>query len=137
MAFPIQVTFRNIAHAEALESSVRERARELETYSSDILGCRVVVALPHHHHERGNRCHIRVELTTRGEPIIISHVPSRQGALQDIEEPAHTRESELDSVHRYAVVAIHESFDVARRRVQDYARRRRGDVKTHLTHQAR
>jgi Sigma 54 modulation protein / S30EA ribosomal protein len=131
MAFPLQITFRNMAPSEELEASVRERARELETYSADILGCRVVVALPHHHHERGNRCHVRVELTTPGEPIIVSHVPSRHGALQDIEESAHAKESELDSVHRYAAVAIHESFDAARRRVQDYARRRRGDVKTH------
>jgi hypothetical protein len=136
MAFPIQVTFRNMAHYGELEACVRDRARELETFSSDILGCRVVVALPHHHHERGNRCHVRVELTTPGEPVVISHIPSRHAALQDIDEPTHAKESELDSVHRYAAVAIHDSFDAARRKVQDYARRRRGDVKTHQALQA-
>lgn len=136
MGFPVQVTFRNMAHSEALDASVRERARELETYSRDLLGCRVVVSLPHRQHEHGNRCQVRVELTTPGEPIIISHVASQHAALQDIHEPAHTKESEEDPVHRYAVAVIHEAFDTARRRVQDYARLRRGDVKRHLADHA-
>jgi hypothetical protein len=122
MAFPIQVTFRNMAHSEELETRARERARELETYSSDILGCRIVVSLPHRQHERGNRCQVRVELSTPGEPIIISH--------------SHTKETEVAPLEHYAVAAIHEAFDTARRRLQDSTRLRRGDVKTHLAHQA-
>ena len=66
-----------------------------------------------------------------GEPIIVSHEPSLHGPLKDTGAAEHPKDSETDSVHRYARVAIHEAFDVARRRLQDFARRHRGAVKTH------
>jgi cold shock CspA family protein len=34
-------------------------------------------------------------------------------------------------VHRYGRVAIHEAFDAARRRLEDFAREQRGAVKAH------
>ena len=37
---------------------------------------------------------------------------------------------ELDPERKHAQVAVHEAFDIARRQLQDYARRQRGDVKT-------
>ena len=33
--------------------------------------------------------------------------------------------------HKDVVVAIHDAFDVARRRLEDFARRQRADIKTH------
>jgi cold shock CspA family protein len=53
------------------------------------------------------------------------------GRLKDLEEEEHHKESEIESVHRYAAVAIREAFDTARRRLEDVAREQRGAVKTH------
>ena len=64
---------------------------------------------------------------------MIKHEPSQYDALKDTAAPEHLKEAEMDSVHRDARVAIHEAFNAARRRLQDFARRQRGAVKTHAT----
>lgn len=50
---------------------------------------------------------------------------------KDTEVEAHHKDDEIESVHRYASVAIHEAFDAARRRLEDFAREQRGTVKAH------
>jgi cold shock CspA family protein len=66
-----------------------------------------------------------------GAPIVISHEPSLHGSLKHSQEVAHRKETEIESVHRYARVAVREAFDVARRRLEDFAREQRGAVKAH------
>jgi ribosome-associated translation inhibitor RaiA len=129
MKLPLQITFRNISHSAELEALVNERAADLETYFDRITACRVMVELPHHHHARGNRVHVRIELSIPGEAIVVARDPSLHGALQDVQEPRHAKDADTSSVHRYARVAIHEAFDAVRRQLQDAVRRRR-DVKS-------
>ena len=62
---------------------------------------------------------------------MVSHEPSLHGALKDIEKRVHHKASEIEDVHRYTRVAVHQAFDVARRLVQDFAREQRGAIKTH------
>jgi ribosome-associated translation inhibitor RaiA len=130
MKRPLQTTFRNISHSAELEALVSERAADLETYFDRITACHVIVELPHHRHARGNRVHVRVDLTIPGETIVVAHDPSLHGALQDVQETRHTKETATNSVHRYARAAIHEAFDAARRQLQDAVRRRRDAMKT-------
>ena len=61
-----------------------------------------------------------------GEDVIVNHEPT----LDALSQPAPHKSDELDGRHKDAHVAIHEAFDVARRRLEDVARRQRGDVKT-------
>ena len=63
MTRPLQVTFRNMAVAPVLEEEVRARAAWLETFYSEIVGCRVLIEFPHRHRSRGRPVHIRVELS--------------------------------------------------------------------------
>ncbi len=129
---PVQVTFRGLAHSTALEADIRERVAKLEQYYPTIVGCRVLVELPHRHRHEGRLFHVRIEVTVPGgEPIVISHEPSLHGPSKDTEAAEHRKESDLEGVHRHARVAVHEAFDTARRRLQDFARTQRGDVKTH------
>jgi len=131
---PVQVTFRGLAHSDALEADIRERVAWLERFYSGIIGCRVLVELPHRHRQGGKHFHVRVEFTVPGGiPLIVNHEPSLHGPMKDIEEAGHRKESEIEAVHRYARVAVHEAFDAARRRLQDFAREQRGDTKTHTT----
>jgi len=136
MRLPIQITFRNLTPSEVLEAAIRERAAKLDTYYDGILGCRVLVERPHRHHRRGNRFHVRIDLTVPGDEIVVTHEPSLHPSLQDIESERVKKAADVESVHRFAIVAVREAFDIARRRLQDYARRQRGAVKLHEAPQA-
>jgi cold shock CspA family protein len=129
---PTQMTFRGLPHSEHLDSDVRERVAWLEQFYRGIVRCRVVIELPHRHRHDGRHVHVRVELTVPGAPpIVASHEPSLHGRLKDFEEEEHHKDTEIESVHRYAAAALREAFDVARRRLEDVAREQRGAVKTH------
>jgi len=129
---PTQVTFRGLPHSAALESDIREHVAWLEQFYSNIVRCRVLVELPHRHRRDGRHFHVRVELTVPGgPPIVISQEASLHAQLKDVEEQTHRKETEIESVHRYAGVAVRQAFDAARRRLEDFAREERGAVKTH------
>lgn len=129
---PTQVTFRGLAHSDALEADIQERVAWLEQFYDGIVRCRVLLDLPHRHRHDGRHFHVRVEVTVPGgSPLVVNHQPSLHGRLKDIESEAHRKDTEIESVHRYARVAIHAAFDAARRRLEDFAREQRGDVKTH------
>jgi len=49
MIRPVQITFHNLDSSEALEAVIRARTGDLETYYPRIVGCRVLVDLPHKH----------------------------------------------------------------------------------------
>lgn len=129
---PTQVTFRGLAHSDALEADIHERVAWLEQFYDGLVRCRVLLDLPHRHRHDGRHFHVRIEVTVPGgSPIVVNHQPSLHGRLKDIEVEAHRKEAEIESVHRYARVAIHQAFDAARRRLEDFAREQRGDIKTH------
>jgi cold shock CspA family protein len=129
---PIQVTFRGMRHSDSLETSVRDRVAWLEQYYPDVVRCRVTIARPHKHRHDGRHYHVRIELTVPGgSPIVVNHEPTLHGALKDDEQPAHHKQAEAQGAHRDAAVAIHDAFDAARRRLEDFAREQRGSIKAH------
>jgi cold shock CspA family protein/ribosome-associated translation inhibitor RaiA len=128
---PIQITCRNLTPTEELESMVRERAARLDAFCRSIMACRVAIEVPHRHHQEGNRYHVRIDLTVPGEEIVVTHEPSLYSSLQDLGIEEVTKDTDVDAVHKHVQVAVREAFDVARRRLQDYARRQRGAVKAH------
>jgi len=131
MTKPVQVTFRNMKPVAAIEEVIHARVAWLETFYPDIVGCRVLVEIPHRHRGRGRHVGVRVELSLPGEDAVVSHAPTLHGRLKDVEHEAHHKGDDIEAVHKYALVAVHEAFDAARRRLQDFARRQRADVKTH------
>ncbi len=74
---------------------------------------------------------MHIELSLPGEDIVVNHEPTLHGALRDAEEDAHRKGDEVEAVRQHASVAIHEAFDTARRRLQEFAQRQRYDVKMH------
>ncbi len=123
--FPTRVTFRNVPNPEALEVDIRERAAKLDTYYARIVGCRVVVEVPHRHHRGGNHYHVRIEISVPGGEVVVNHEPSLHASQQALGHEKLTKDTEPNGVHRDLPTAIHEAFDVARRRLQNYARRQR------------
>jgi cold shock CspA family protein/ribosome-associated translation inhibitor RaiA len=124
------ITFRGIDPSAALEAEIRTRIGKLETYCRPIMGCHVLVELAERHHETGNRYHVRIDLTVPGEEIVVAHEASLHATAQDVDAEKATKEAEPDPERKHARVAVREAFDIARRRLQDYARRQRGTVKT-------
>ena len=105
----VQIHFLDMPRSEAIDAKIRERVEQLARFSSDIVKCEVRVQSPHGHHRKGSVNALHIRLTVPGEEIVIERQPSE------------------DDVY----VSIRDAFDAARRKVEDYERRRRGKVKTH------
>jgi len=112
MNLPLQISFRNMHHSEALERVILKRAKCLERFYDRIMGCRVIVETRHHQHQ-GNLYHLRIDLTLPGHEIVVRREPFLHQANEDV------------------YVAVRDAFDAARRRLEDYVRRRDQRVKVH------
>lgn len=123
------ITFRGLQRSDAIESYIRGRLRRLEAFCPTIVGCRVLVELGERRHEAGNRYRVRIDLSVPGEDIVVAHEPSLRATQRAIAQPRTRKADEPDPERKHALVAVREAFDHARRRLQDYVRRRRGLVK--------
>ncbi|MEO8992010.1 MAG: HPF/RaiA family ribosome-associated protein, partial [Nitrosospira sp.] len=63
MKFQLQITTRDVPHSEALENHIRKKAEKLETFYSNIIGCRVVIEVPHKHKHQGRAFDVRLDIT--------------------------------------------------------------------------
>ena len=108
-----EITFRNLDHSEAMAAKVRSEVEKLDEFCDRIMGCRVVVELPHRHHEHGNLYHVGIDLTVPGEEIAVNREPAEHTAARDFD------------------VAVRDAFAAAGRLLEDYVRRTRRKVKVH------
>jgi len=114
MIIPLQITFRHMDPSPALEARIRELAARFDKFSAHIMRCRVIVEpLPHHAHQ-GALYDFRIEITLPDEEIAIRRA-----------HPA-------DHAHEDPYVALRDAFRAARRKLEDYERRRRLEVKSHI-----
>ena len=113
MRLPLQITFRHMDPSPALEARIRQRVEELEQFSDRLTSCRVVVDCRHRRHQQGNLFEVAIDLTLPGREIVVRN------------------EAGINHAHEDAHVAVRDAFDAARRRVEDFARSRRGEVKAH------
>lgn len=131
MQLPVQITFRNMDHSGAVERFIREKATRLDSFYNRIMSCRVMVEVPHQRRRSGNPYHVRIDLTVPGGELAISH----KGGLHTVQRQTGVervaKAEEVDAAHKDPYLTIREAFEDARRQLQDYARRRRGQVKAH------
>ena len=108
MQLPLQVTYRGMESSVALDAAVRERAGKLEQFHPRIVSCRVVIEQPARHQQQGKPFVVHVDLKVPGGEIAVNR-----------------------DHHEDVFVALRDAFDAARRKLEDYAREQRGDVKHH------
>ena len=108
-----EIGFRGLESTPAIETKVRMRVARLDRFYPRIMGCRVMIESHHRHHHKGKLYHVRIDLTVPGEKLVVSRDPEEHQAHED------------------AYVAIRDAFDAMERRLEDFARRERGDVKRH------
>jgi len=68
----------------------------------------VVVEMPQRHKHQGKLHSVRIDLTVPGAELVANHTQ-----------------------HEDVYVAIRDAFDAMSRQLEDYARKQRGEVKTH------
>jgi ribosomal subunit interface protein len=109
MQQPIRITSRDFAMTGAIEALIRQRAQRLDTYFDRITSCHVMLSAPavHHHHKGGPF-----------DVHIVMHVPGGELSVN--------RQHGED-----LSIAVRNAFDSARRKLQDYVREMRGDIKKH------
>ena len=66
MQVPLQVTFENIEHSDAIESRIGEDWKKLEPFSDSITSARVVVGRPQHRHHKGDSISAYPSYSSRG-----------------------------------------------------------------------
>jgi len=115
MLQPLQISFRDVPHSDALEAEIREKASKLEQFYDRITACRVMVEAPHGHHHKGNLYHVRIDLTVPNAELVVNRSPKNNHAHED------------------AYVAVRDAFDAAKRQLQDYTRKQQSKVKNHKT----
>jgi ribosome-associated translation inhibitor RaiA len=105
----LQIQFLDMPRSDAIVARIRDRAEGLAKFSGEIQKCHVRIESPHGHHHKGKLYGTRIRLTVPGEEIDVELQPA-----------------EVD-----VYVSIRQAFDAARRRLEDYERRRQGAVKAH------
>ncbi|WP_296751833.1 ribosome-associated translation inhibitor RaiA [Thiobacillus sp.] len=99
MKTPLQITFRDIPHSDALDTHIRDKVHKLEQVFADIVSCRVVVEQPARHQQQGKLFNVRIDLGVPGSEIVVDRQQN-----EDV----------------YA--ALRDAFDAAKRQLDDYAR---------------
>ena len=115
MQIPLQISFRNMDPSPAVEWRIRKKAAKLERFNDRIIGCSVVVEAPHRHHHKGKLYSVRVDVSVPGKEVVVDRAKPVDHANEDI------------------YVAIRDAFNAAVRRLEDQARKMRGNVKSHPT----
>jgi len=108
MKLPLQIILRDIAQSEAVETAIREKVDKLDHFYPHIMSCRVTVEMPGKHKNQGKDFAIHIDITVPGSEIVVN---KEHG--EDI------------------YVVLRDAFDAAKRQLEDYGRKQRGDVKSH------
>jgi hypothetical protein len=112
MELPLRVSFRGMRRSRRVDELVRRCADRLASAYDRIQRCDVVVEAPHHRHRRGNQIRVRIAMSVPRGRLVVSRAPAADGAHEDV------------------LVAVRDSFDAARRQLEDHVRRSlRGEVK--------
>jgi len=99
---PLQITFRNLPHSDAIATRIEQQFNKLCHYYDRILRCQVIVEVPHQHHYEKNPYHIRINLSLPGEKLVINR-----------DKP--------ENYHDNAYIAIRDAFNAAQRKLKRFA----------------
>lgn len=104
----VQITICDLPESPALETHIRKKALKLDQFYHRINSCRIVLTIPQKHKHNGKLYCVRIDITVPGKELVVNRKLD-----QDV------------------YVAIRNAFKAVERQLESYARKRRGDVKTH------
>jgi ribosome-associated translation inhibitor RaiA len=115
MDTPLELSFHNMESSAALKAAVSEHVAKLEQFHGHIIGCRVVIEMPHRSRRMGrNIPDVHIVVRVPGKDLVVSR------------EMAHAGEKK-SATDAYAL--LDNAFAVAQGQLKDYRRIVQGEVK--------
>jgi ribosomal subunit interface protein len=109
-----QITFHGMDVSPAMTALIREKLSKLEQFHNRITSARVTVEMRNQKGRQGHLYHVAVDLEVPGGVVVVNRKPGDQNAHEDLR------------------VAIRDSFNAARRQLEDHVRKADGvHVKAH------
>ena len=106
METPVQIVFHEVAHSQALENLIREKAGKLEAVFPRLMRCHVSIEQPHRHKQQGNPFNVRITLHVPGGELVVNR-----------------------DHHEDVYVALRDAFDAVRRQLEEHAQKMRSALK--------
>lgn len=125
---PVQTTFRHLPSSPAILARIDAEAQKLRRYYDGITHCQVVIVAPHRR-PKAVRHAMHLKLSVPNETLVIANEPPGRPSPDEMARSGP--QTEDPRAHEDIYVTVRQVFDSARRRLQDYSRRQRGDVKHH------
>ena len=114
MPIPTTVTFRGLDASDSLREEAIGHAQRLERFADDIRDCEVTFRTDTSRWHRPHHLSVQISVSMRGSRIGVKHGDAAGAGDEDVH------------------ALLSHAFDTLTRRVEDYVRCRRGDVKTHV-----
>ena len=106
MQLPLQIAARGVELDATTEALIRQYGAKLDRFYDRIMGIRVMVEVPQRRMGEPIMHNVRFDITVPGGEVLAKR-----------------------QAHPQLQTAIQRAYEAARRRLQDYGRRQRGDVK--------
>jgi len=108
------ISFRNVERSDALDRRIVKGIKSLAKTYDRLITCRVSLDRSRQGRHSGDLYTVRIDLSVPGSDIQVNRAPPERATNEDV------------------LVAVGHAFDVARRRLREFARKQRGEVKTHV-----
>ena len=80
MDIPLELSFHNMESSDALKKAVRGHVDKLEQFHDHIIGCRVVIEMPHRSQKAsGNPPDVHIVVRVPGKEIVVSKELAHNG----------------------------------------------------------
>lgn len=114
MQIPAQIDFQGFEPDQRERDLIDQKIASLDEFYDRITACRLVMKGPGQRHRTGGQYEVNIHLVLPdGREVAVERTPSEDERFSD------------------PIFAINDAFSRAKRRLQDEARRIRGDVKAH------
>jgi cold shock CspA family protein len=109
---PLEVTFHNCQHSDAVEAEIRKQVGKLEKRFPQLIGCRVSVEALHKQHRTGNVWDVHIVMSVPGKDLAVSREPHR---------------AKENYAHPDVQTSLRDAFRAAERQLEAYKERPRQD----------
>lgn len=127
---PAEVVFLHLRRSAAAEANIQARAEELADLFPSIVSVRAIVEVPNRHHQVGKRFRVRLEIgLRRREDLVVERGPAGRATIAADTVALH-KADEVDAAFTDLHTVVLQAFEVARKRLQTIASRRRTTART-------
>lgn len=108
-----EIVFQDVQRTEALENLINENIKKLETFTDNLISCRVAVEKPQSHQRSGRPYEVHITARVPGHKDVVVRRSAAKG----------TKHEDLKTL-------LNEAFDAANRQLKKLEDKKRRDVKT-------